>query len=109
MIHSKLVPFFEKKRRLKAKTGSKREAPELSALALATNSKNPILLTEALTHPVFQPTPKRKADNQRLEFLGDSILGAILSEELFHLFPQRNEGLLSRNRPYWHAEVSWPN
>lgn len=60
--------------------------------------KNPSLLIQALTHPSFHEHKKDKPNNQRLEFLGDSILGAILAEELFHLFPEGDEGFLSRNR-----------
>lgn len=37
-------------------------------------------------------------NNERLEFLGDSILGFIIAEELFRRFPQGREGQLSRLR-----------
>jgi ribonuclease-3 len=39
--------------------------------------------------------PAAIADNERLEFLGDSILGWLISERLFTLFPAFNEGQLS--------------
>lgn len=39
-----------------------------------------------------------KANNERLEFLGDSILGFLIGEELFRRFPQAREGELSRLR-----------
>lgn len=39
-----------------------------------------------------------KNNNERLEFLGDSILGFIIAEELFSRFPGANEGELSRFR-----------
>jgi len=51
------------------------------------------LLKEALTH--------RSAggrNNERLEFLGDAVLGLIIARELFHRFPQADEGSLSRMR-----------
>lgn len=36
--------------------------------------------------------------NERLEFLGDSILGAIVAEHLFKLFPKKDEGFLTQMR-----------
>ncbi len=36
--------------------------------------------------------------NQRLEFLGDSVLGMLISEYLFRRFPESAEGELSSNR-----------
>ena len=60
--------------------------------------KNPVLLTQALTHPSYNEQDHSKVDNQRMEFLGDSILSAILTEALFNWFPQEDEGSLSRKR-----------
>jgi ribonuclease-3 len=60
--------------------------------------QNPELLILALTHPSFNEHDERKADNQRMEFLGDSILGAILAEALYQAFPKENEGSLSRKK-----------
>lgn len=33
---------------------------------------------------------------ERLEFLGDAVLGSIISEEIFHLYPDRDEGFLTQ-------------
>ena len=57
------------------------------------------LLRLALTHPSIaheqnQPQPH----NQRLEFLGDSVLGLALSRELYEKFPAADEGLLTKTR-----------
>ncbi|MDA1009858.1 MAG: ribonuclease III [Chloroflexi bacterium] len=58
------------------------------------------LLHAALTHPSFanehpeDPAPT----NERLEFLGDAILGAIIAEELYSRFPQVQEGRLTEWR-----------
>lgn len=53
----------------------------------------PDLLTLALTHR------SRGAKNyERLEFLGDSILGFVIAERLFEKFPEQTEGKLSRMR-----------
>ena len=51
------------------------------------------LLKQALTH--------RSASgehNERLEYLGDAILGVVIAEALYHQFPKHNEGDLSRMR-----------
>jgi len=53
------------------------------------------LLSEALTHRSFG-TPH----NERLEFLGDSILNCVVSIELFSRYTQLNEGELSRLRAH---------
>ncbi|MDP6536708.1 MAG: ribonuclease III [Gammaproteobacteria bacterium] len=51
------------------------------------------LVRLALTH-----RSANKLNNERLEFLGDSLLGYIVAESLFELFPDASEGQLSRMR-----------
>lgn len=55
--------------------------------------QNPALAIQALTHSSAKE-PELPC-NERLEFLGDSIIGQIVSEYLFHHFPQDEEGELS--------------
>ena len=55
--------------------------------------KAPELLALALTHRSVG-----KLNNERLEFLGDSVLNFVVSERLFNLRPDNNEGDLSRLR-----------
>ena len=57
--------------------------------------KNRILLIEAITHKSFS---KSEENNQRLEFLGDSILNTIISEYLFEEFGHDNEGKMTSMR-----------
>ncbi|GIW80124.1 MAG: ribonuclease 3 [Gemmatales bacterium] len=52
------------------------------------------LLRSALTHASGANT--RLASNERLEFLGDAILGLVVCEELFRRFPEEQEGELTR-------------
>lgn len=52
------------------------------------------LLRRCLTHSSIAPT--RLESNERLEFLGDAILGAIVCEMLFQRFPDEPEGELTR-------------
>lgn len=40
----------------------------------------------------------RKVNNERLEYLGDAVLDAVLSDHLFELFPDANEGFLTKIR-----------
>src|SRR5271155_3741465 len=56
--------------------------------------KDKLLLQAALTHA--SGAEHRLASNERLEFLGDAILGAVVCELLFHRFPQFLEGDLTR-------------
>ena len=54
-------------------------------------------LEEALTHPSFANESRTK-DNQRLEFLGDAVLGLCISELLARAHPEADEGELTRMR-----------
>lgn len=56
------------------------------------------LLREALTHRTYSVEHNIAFDNQRLEFLGDSVLELINTDYLFHLYPQMNEGDLTKIR-----------
>ena len=58
--------------------------------------KDKSLLEAAITHPSAAEGMPVSASYERLEFLGDSILGAIIAEKLFLLFPQFDEGKLTR-------------
>jgi ribonuclease-3 len=51
------------------------------------------LLREALTHRSLGA-----GNNERLEFLGDSVLGLVIAQQLFVQFPRASEGALSRLR-----------
>lgn len=52
------------------------------------------VLKQALTHASIART--RLESNERLEFLGDAILGSVVCEELFHRYPDSPEGELTR-------------
>ena len=57
------------------------------------------LLRLALTNPsIAHESGTASAHNQRLEFLGDAILGMVLSCELYGKFPGANEGALTKSR-----------
>jgi len=56
------------------------------------------LLTMALTHRSFSYENGGLPTNERLEFLGDSVLGLTITEELYHRHPDRSEGDLAKLR-----------
>jgi len=60
---------------------------------LGHDFKDPKLLQRALTHRSYAPE-----HNERLEFLGDSILGCVIARHLYNSFPHLSEGELSRLR-----------
>ncbi len=53
----------------------------------------PELLRRALTHPSMSSATRE--DNQRLEFLGDRVLGLVMAESLLHLDKKASEGQLA--------------
>jgi len=92
-------------------TARRETAPDLRDLMAALDYafKDPELLHMALMHPSAVSTgrgksrkksaekvPGRGADNQRLEFLGDRVLGIVVAEMLFRAFPDEDEGALAR-------------
>jgi ribonuclease-3 len=55
-------------------------------------------LLEALTHPSYRNERATGRDNQRLEFLGDAVLGFCVTQLLFERFGDADEGRLTRMR-----------
>ncbi len=60
--------------------------------------KNQRLFREALTHKSYAIEANKKKFNERLEFLGDSVLSLSVSSYLFKKYPKIDEGELSRLR-----------
>ena len=58
--------------------------------------KNRSLIELALTHASARPSLKPNEDNERLEFLGDRVLGLAIAELLTASFPDASEGELAR-------------
>jgi ribonuclease-3 len=58
--------------------------------------KDRSLLERSLTHISAIAGGNRASSYQRLEFLGDHVLGLVISDMLFHAFPKADEGELSR-------------
>jgi len=60
--------------------------------------KNPDLLLNALTHSSYANENRGISDNERLEFLGDAVLGLVIADYLYRLFEEHKEGDLTKIR-----------
>jgi ribonuclease-3 len=67
--------------------------PDILSKKLGLSFNNPQLFAIALTHRSANAN-----NNERLEFLGDSILGFVIAQQLYERFPSAPEGVLSRLR-----------
>ena len=69
-------------------------------VAIGYRFQNIQLLQNALTHSSYANERWHNSllSNERLEFLGDSVLGMLVAEYLYHNFPNRPEGELTRMR-----------
>ena len=59
-------------------------------LKIKFNDKS--LLTKSLTHK----SANQKYNNERLEFLGDRVIGLVISKKLIDLYPAETEGILDK-------------
>ena len=71
---------------------------------------NKTLLLEALTHK----SAEQKINNEKLEFLGDRVIGLILSKKLYDLYPNETEGILDKKfaklvNKNTCASIAWSN
>ena len=69
-------------------------------VTLSSVFKQEALLYEALTHRSFSQTQESTTapNNERLEFLGDAVLGLVISESVITIFPTFTEGELSKTK-----------
>ncbi len=96
----KPAPARKKARKKRTKSSAKASA---KAATSATEARightfaDPGLLVTAMTHvSALKPTRKRGESYQRLEFLGDHVLGLIVSDMLYRSFPNADEGEMSK-------------
>ena len=73
--------------------------PTLETL-VGASINDPALYRRALTHrSVLRGSPDAALrSNERLEFLGDALIDLVIGEALYHRYPEKNEGFLSRLR-----------
>lgn len=77
-------------------TQEQEEKLRLAEAAVAHEFKDKQLILSAITHPSATEGKSVKFSYERLEFLGDSILGAIVASTAFHRYPNLDEGGLTR-------------
>jgi len=71
-------------------------------LALGYTFKDPQLLVQALTHSSHANEKSAgHGDNEQLEFLGDAVLGFLVSDFLYRAHPRLNEGQLSKLKGFF--------
>lgn len=87
---------------LSAPTYGERLADKIRLWGLAGIDET--LLATALTHPSYDVGDK--GNNQRLEFLGDAVLGMALADYLYQTYPSFHEGELTRARAMLAKEAS---
>jgi ribonuclease-3 len=70
--------------------------------------RNQILLSQALTHRSFvnENEGENLRNNESLEFLGDAVLGFLISSRIFRLYPDLTEGELSKIKAYLVSSVN---
>ena len=88
-ILSALTPLSKKDKEFKQKLKN----------ILGFNPDNLALYKQAFRHSSSSnEITEHQPSNERLEFLGDAILGAVVAEYLFKLFPKKDEGFLTQMR-----------
>ena len=96
---SKAPAKKKRTRSSKAKDKAKAAADANAALEarIGHHFADPNLLMQAITHVSALKSGRKRGDSyQRLEFLGDHVLGLVVSDMLYHAFPNADEGELSK-------------
>ena len=94
-VISLLSRYFDKRKSVKLLT--KRNIKLLEELINAKVA-HPKIFVEAFTHRSAVDHQKFLKSNERLEFLGDALLGFIIGDALFNAFPTEDEGFLTKIR-----------
>jgi len=83
-------------RKKRRKVGAKAATAAIEA-RIGHKFADPALLTTAITHVSALKAQRKRSDSyQRLEFLGDRVLGLVVSDMLYGAFPNADEGELSK-------------
>ncbi len=101
-IFDKLFSNFKKKTVSTVSTSEQKRLDKLSQkLNLKFNHSSLLLYGRALTHRSYieKKTVLCKS-NERLEFLGDAVLGVVVAKALFSRFPDEDEGFLTKTRSH---------
>lgn len=102
MTPSKLDLFSRLKAKLTRKSSHSVDADNLADLetAIGYRFKNANILVRALSHRSYSSDgvqdPDQHLSNERLEFLGDAVLGLAVNEFLYKQYPDKREGALTK-------------
>ncbi len=89
---------FHNSEPLRKKAGYTEAQVESMEKILGYTFEDKLLLEEALTHSSFAKDNYLEYNNERLEFLGDSVLSFVTARALFRMYPDATEGELTRMR-----------
>lgn len=94
------VSLLNKFNFFKKRSGSELQKKNYLKTLIGYSPRNPKIFLLALVHTSAAITNSRglKESNERLEYLGDAILGSIVAEYLFKKFPYKDEGFLTEIR-----------
>jgi len=97
---AKRAKAMKKAKRARSKALVAAQAAQLKAVeaAIGYKFKDMSVLREALTHPGAVGFDKKIKSNQRLEFLGDAVLQAIITDTVFKKFEEEDEGEMTKIR-----------
>jgi ribonuclease-3 len=81
-------------------SSTEKKVPDLASLekSLGMAFSEPSRLTQALTHSSYVNENPGATDNERLEFLGDAVLGLVIAEQFYRDMPRATEGEMTRRR-----------
>ena len=97
---SRLVKRFRKKKKIKMLTNlfSEQKIMELESI-IGSKITDKSLYIQALVHRSYlEGNNEFGISNERLEFLGDSVLNLVVAEFLYSSFPEQDEGFLTKAR-----------
>ena len=100
-LFENLFGAFRKKRGIA--NVSEYETSKLNNLSTKLNLRfnNPVLFAKALTHRSYlERTTELNKSNERLEYLGDAVLGMVVAKILFEKFRDEDEGFLTKTRSH---------
>ncbi len=98
----KIISFFSNQQKNKFNDFDKRKREQILQRVnelIGSYPNSPNYYIKAFTHRSFlEKTEQKIKSNERLEFLGDAVLGKVTAEYLFNKFPDEHEGFLTKSR-----------
>ncbi len=100
-LFDKLSALFKSKTPIKIISDYEQKKLNKLSQKLELKFNSYLIYAKALTHRSYlEKRTELNKSNERLEFLGDAVLGAIVAEILFEKFPNKDEGFLTKTRSH---------